>query len=455
MGQPNASAVESVVQQAAQPWLIAGVWWFVVIAAIGTIMRGVLAIGFSLPLPFQYLLHAHSHVAFFGWMGSILMGMYYSLLPILTGISPARRWGTSLHFWLLQVLSAGALVSFLAQGYGVFSIILSTCHLFLWYYFAWRLRTQFRSEQVRSSPVLLLMKLSVGMLVLSSLGTWSLPYVVINAADTVFLKQMSVDFFVHTFADGWLLSGVLAVVLLAVRAKLPSNRLPQFRFNLALSIPAIILSSIRSVAVEFPVPVQMVVLGAGVVLGVLHLHMIWLFRESLQRLGFRLFAVFLVVKVAMEFIPILPGGTELMANRLLLVAYLHTKLLGIASVGIVVVLNALFPAPWERKHAFPLLFGYSSAFMVCCLVLTGAPALAHWIGVQRDMSVLVSIGHYGALVASLLLLVLGAALLLYRIRAVQPHAPSAAILSVLHSKVQHTILWSNQKGEQYGIDTKR
>lgn len=420
--------------------------WFVIVAAMGTIMRGVLAVGFALPLPFQHVLHAHSHLAFFGWMGSILTGAYYALLPTLTGIPPARRLGTWLHFWLLQVCSVGVLVAFLAQGYKVASIVFSTFHLLLWYYFAWRLRPYFRAERVATSPVLLLMKLSVGMLVLSSLGTWTLPYVVVNAHNTAFLKQLSVDFFVHTFADGWLLSGMLALVLLSVRAELPHNCLWQFRLNLALSIPAILLSSVRSVAPEFPVPAHAFFLVAGAVLGVLHLHLLWLFRKSFQQLAFRLFAVFLLLKAAMEIVPALPEGAELIANRALLIAYLHTKLLGIASMGVVVVLFVLFPTPRERTYAFPLLFGYSSAFMVLCLALTGMPALAQWVGIQRDMAAVVHIGQYGALAASLFLLTLGLLLFLYRIRAMWQRAPTAVVLSALHGKEQHMLLWNNQKG---------
>lgn len=433
-------------QSTVQVWLVAGAVWFVAIALIGTAMRAVFALGVQLPLPFQHVLHAHSHLAFFGWMGSVLTGVYYAILPRLAGVAPVRHRGTLVHFWLLQLCSVGACIAFLAQGYKAVSIAFSTFHLFLWYYFAWRLRAQFRSPRVATSPVLLLMNVSVGMLVVSSLGTWSLPYVVLNAHGTEFLKQMSVDFFVHTFADGWLLLGVFALVLLSAGTVLPAHRMRQFRLNVALSIPAIVLSSVRSVAPEFPLPVQVLILGAGVLLGLLHLHALWLCREAWKHAPYRLFAAFLVVKAIMEIVPVVPGGMELLANRFLLIAYLHTKLLGIASTGVVLALHRLFPAPQQRSYALPLLFGYGSAAMVCCLLLTGAPALAQWIGVEHDVAVLVPIGHSGALIASLVLLGAGVALCVSRWKALHHRTQHAPRRTVQQHNIQHAILCSNQKG---------
>lgn len=45
---------------------------FLAATAIGVVIRGAM-MGGPLPLPFDHLLHAHSHVLYFGWAGLALL----------------------------------------------------------------------------------------------------------------------------------------------------------------------------------------------------------------------------------------------------------------------------------------------------------------------------------------------------------------------------------------------
>lgn len=402
----------------AYPWLVAAALWFVGIAAIGTLMRLSLAAGYALPLPFMHLLHAHSHVAFFGWMGSALTGMYYVFLPTLTGRQFTRPSHITVHFWLLQVCTAGAFFAFLAQGYGAVAIVFCTLHLFLWYYFALRLRAQFRAQKMYATPALALMRLSVVFLVLSSLGTWALPFVMAGGGNGL-LKQLSIDFFVHTFADGWLLPGALALALAAGGVTTLHNGAArrQLRLNLLLYIPAVLLSSLRSGAENFPDWLRWTVLGSGVVLGLLHLHLFRLFRKEFRRPLLRLLGLFLLARGMMEFLPVLPGGPGLAVSRPLLIAYLHSKLLGVAGIGVVAAMERLFPARRPVAVSIVPLFAHGAVCMVVSLLLTGTPVLAAWIGWSSEAAVTIArFGQYGALAASLLLLVTGTLLLADRLQ---------------------------------------
>jgi hypothetical protein len=77
------------------------------------------------PVPgvtFSYLLHAHSHVMFLGWIFNVLF------LVFVTEFTDEKNF--KVIFWILQILVVGMLVSFPLQGYGLFSIVFSTLHIF-------------------------------------------------------------------------------------------------------------------------------------------------------------------------------------------------------------------------------------------------------------------------------------------------------------------------------------
>jgi hypothetical protein len=71
---------------------------------------------------YSYVLHAHSHVMFLGWVFNVL------IIAFTTEFAEVR--GFKILFWFLQFCVLGMLISFPLQGYGVFSITFSTLHTF-------------------------------------------------------------------------------------------------------------------------------------------------------------------------------------------------------------------------------------------------------------------------------------------------------------------------------------
>ncbi|MES2765438.1 MAG: hypothetical protein V4642_06210 [Bacteroidota bacterium] len=317
-------------------WFFASALWLAAISLLGIAMRLSFVGQPVLKLPFQNVLHAHSHVAFFGWMGSGLMGLFYYFLKTdkekLFKSNSFKKHETA-TFWLLQTFTLGAFIAFLAQGYALFSIIFSTLHIFLWYYFAWHIWPRFKNHTENIS--FLFLKTAVIFLLLSSLGTWALPPIMIKMPDS-FLKRAAIDFFVHTFSDGWLVTaslGFLFAVSGVFKTSLPNGE-KFLKINFALMIPAVLLSSLRSVLPDLPHALQIIVISAGVLLGILHLHTIWLFKSELHRTIFKVVFGFLFLKALMEISGALPGGAALMQNRFVIIAYLHIKLIGIASIAL-------------------------------------------------------------------------------------------------------------------------
>lgn len=405
---------EAAIWVNALPWVKTAAGWFVIAVLIGTVIRVSLAVGIALPLPFGNLLHAHSHIALFGWMGSALTGLFYALLPVISGNAFKNSRQLSIHYAILQCATAGALVAFLWQGYAGFSIVFCTIHLLLWYYFAFVVRHQFPREVLAVSPALRLMKLATIGLLLSSLGTWALPFIMIHPGpSTELLKTMTIDFFLHTFADGWLLPAVFGL-LLAVSGTGRTDTdttMQHLRVNLLLYIPAVLLSSLRSTTHAVSDWIYLPAVGAGLLLGALHLHFLWLFRKEFRQPMLQAPALFLLLKALLEFTPAFLPGHDFWGARPVLIAYLHIKMLGIGTLGLLAILGMVNP----RRHITGLstLFVVGISTMVISLLLLCLPVLPVVFQMLPDSiaSILLLAGRYGALAASFVLLVAGALLL--------------------------------------------
>jgi hypothetical protein len=392
-------------------WFFASALWLEAISLLGIAMRLSFVGQPVLKLPFQNVLHAHSHVAFFGWMGSGLMGLFYYFLK--SDREDIYKKHETITFWLLQIFTLGAFISFLAQGYALFSIIFSTLHVFLWYYFARQIWPRFKNQTQNIS--FLFLKTALIFLLLSSLGTWALPPVMIKMPDS-FLKRAAIDFFVHTFSDGWLVTaslGVLLAVSGVVKTSLP-NCEKFLKINFALMIPAVLLSSFRSVLPDLPEVLQTVAISAGVFLGILHLHVIWLFKNELHRTIFKVVFGFLFLKALMEFSSALPGGAALMQNRFVIIAYLHIKLIGIASIALT---SAMFA--FKNREVLPLKSGVLKIVFAEKLFISGGILMSAALGMmclpaifpnsflRESAGDLIVLGQYSAIAAGGLILVSG------------------------------------------------
>ncbi len=96
--------------------------FFALAAAIGLLLRW----HFVAPmdwLTYPYWLHAHSHIMFLGWVSNALyLILVYNYVP--------DKWRARYRplFIVIQVLVASMVISFPLQGYGGFSIVVSTIH---------------------------------------------------------------------------------------------------------------------------------------------------------------------------------------------------------------------------------------------------------------------------------------------------------------------------------------
>ena len=114
-------------------WLIISFFSFLIVAVLGVIMR--YKIAFSFPfLDQKNIQHAHSHFAFAGWISqSLFFFLTHSLRSLIT--DKRFRYYNYL-LWANWITALGMLVSFMLQGYALYSIFFSSLSIVISFVFA-------------------------------------------------------------------------------------------------------------------------------------------------------------------------------------------------------------------------------------------------------------------------------------------------------------------------------
>jgi len=321
-------------------WLQISLFNLMLVALLGVVLR--YKIAFSLPFIEQkYLLHAHSHFAFGGWITQALMSLLVNYLSAKSNkpIHPKYIWLLYLNLFTAY----GMLIFFSFQGYGLFSIIFSTLSIVVSYFFAinyWRDLNKLPKTNISHNWF----KAAVLFNALSSIGPFVLAYMMVskNIHQTWYLA--SIYFFLHFQYNGWFFfscMGLLSYRLMKYR--IPEKKL-KLVFNLFMwaSVPAYFLS-----ALWLPIPnwVYMLVIVAvflQLIAWFISLRLIKQvmseIKKDISRFSQRLFvlsALALTIKLLLQAGSVIPSMSKLAFGfRPIVIAYLHLVLLGVITIFI-------------------------------------------------------------------------------------------------------------------------
>lgn len=188
-------------------WFTLSIINLCVVAFIGAALRT----KFLFPLPFidyRYLLSAHSHFAFGGWVTLILMVLYIDNL--LSPLQQQRKIYQVL-LWGIQLSSYGMVFSFPFQGYGLFSIIFSTLFILFTYVFAWVfIKDLLQTGHDRS--VTWLSIAAILCLVISSAGPFRLAYIMAGGNGNANQMRDALYTFLHFQYNGFFTLSVFALL---------------------------------------------------------------------------------------------------------------------------------------------------------------------------------------------------------------------------------------------------
>lgn len=318
--------------------------YFLVIGVLGAWLRARFAGLFPLPLSPANVIHAHSHVAFFGWGSMALFAAVYYALPRLTGrpLQGVRVIGWQL--WLVHAATVGALITFAAGGYNPASIAFSTINGLLWYVFVW-VYWKNTAGLPRPLPVpLRYLHVAVALLVLSSLGTWIVAGVTASGADAPLVEALGLHLFLNTFMDGWLVVGLLGLVVwrLAGPDKQDTRWAERPLWAMAVLTPVSFLEDVAPAGL----PAWGVVAGvaARTLLAVPYAIILVGAARRLPRGAspyWRVAGLFFIGKIAAHAVSVL---AVLAPSRQLFIAHIHLNLLGFFSAGALALLTVLAAA---------------------------------------------------------------------------------------------------------------
>jgi len=319
-------------------WLRIAVINLSIVALAGLILR--YKISFSLPFIDQKnLLHGHSHFAFSGWLTMALMTLMVGYL-YRNGITNAFI----KYKWLLivnLVTAYGMLISFVLQGYALFSISCSTLSIVVSYIFAvkfWKDSNRLAITSISHSWF----KCALLFNLLSSVGAFGLAFMMaMNIAHQTWYLS-AVYFFLHFQYNGWFFFVCMGLFMQTCEKIGIEPKLTRTIFLLFATscVPAYYLSALWMPM--YPIVFVAVVLSAiAQVAGMyLFLRLMYRNRKALHagllypvRIIFSLSCLALLVKLLLQLGSTYPALSQLAFGfRPIVIAYLHLVLLGVITV---------------------------------------------------------------------------------------------------------------------------
>ena len=193
-------------------------------------------------IDYKNFLSAHSHFAFGGWVTLSLMTL------LIDNLLSAEQKQKDIYQWMLwgiEITSVGMLITFPFQGYALFSIIFSTAFIFFTYGFSWVfIKDLQKAEKERS--IGLLARSALLSLVISSVGPFTLAYIMVAKTGNAFLYRDAIYTYLHFQYNGFFTLSVFALFfnqLLAFVNDDIRKRMWPFALSICLSVvPALFLS---------------------------------------------------------------------------------------------------------------------------------------------------------------------------------------------------------------------
>lgn len=305
-----------------------------IVAIVGTLMR--YKIGFEFPYFNQkYLLHAHSHFAFSGWVTHILFTLL--VLNLKDKIKNPQLFNKLIFANL--ICAFGMLISFTIQGYGLVSIMFSTFSIFVGYVFAYYFYKEL--DALQNHPSNQWFKAALLFNVISSLGTFYLAYMMVSKNINQHAYLGSVYFYLHFQYSGWFFFAIIGLLMNKLSA------FPSFKYSPSIfyvfftaCFPAYFLSILW-----VNLPWYLYVFPVGAVLlqlfGLIHLLKLIIKHLDSIRLNWSgtvkwllsLAGTALIIKILLQSGSIFPEISKLAFSfRSIVIAYLHLVLLGFTTL---------------------------------------------------------------------------------------------------------------------------
>lgn len=208
-------------------------------------------------ISYKFFQHGHSHVAMLGW---VYAGLYLAIISSFDLLSP----GYKKLYWLSQLAVLGMAIAFPLQGYALISIFFSTAHIILNYVFAGKIWRDLRKH--KSTHSTLLLKTSLWMLVISTLGTWALGAIMNTSYKGTGLYYGAIQFYLHFQFNGWFIFSLLAIFFRILEKKKITINKGVFKRFYYTSVVSTLFTFALAVSWSTPIPIIFLSNSIGVII---------------------------------------------------------------------------------------------------------------------------------------------------------------------------------------------
>lgn len=222
-------------------WITASLFNLALTAFLGLCLRS----KFLFPIPFinyRHFISAHSHFAFGGWITLALMifFIYYVLPENLRGKPVYQK-----ILWGIEITALGMAISFPFGGYTIISTLFSTLFIFLTYGFVIVYIKDILKTNINRSVKCLSVAALVSLFI-SSIGPWTLAYILASGSGNSNLYREAVYTYLHFQYNGFFTLSIFAIFFQGVMKFVDEKgkkRLHQFTLLLIATIlPTLFLS---------------------------------------------------------------------------------------------------------------------------------------------------------------------------------------------------------------------
>src|SRR5690625_1340376 len=189
-------------------------FFFFFLTALSGVWMRLYPLNLELAFPYDHILHGHSHLAILGWT---FLGVFVIFLALFwQKFSGKEKAEAKLITYILFIITTIMFAAFLYQGYALYSIIVSTLHIFLEYWvisFIYRIT---KRNQTIPRTSRLFINGALLSLIISSLGPFSLGFISASGLKDSYLFDVAIYFYLHFQYNGWLflfLIGLFIIIL--------------------------------------------------------------------------------------------------------------------------------------------------------------------------------------------------------------------------------------------------
>lgn len=293
-------------------------------------------------LPFEHILHGHSHMAILGWT---FLAMFVLYVKLTWESMPKKKHAIAILYTIL-VVTLMMFIAFLYEGYATYSIILSVIHIFVEYWviiFIW-ITLKYIPHMTRT--LRLFMYASLLSLFLSTLGPFSLGAIAANGLRESPLFEMAIYFYLHFQYNGWLFFMLIGLFLFFLQKnKITYNeKWIQCSFWIYfISLFPAYFSAILWYDIGIGGYIAAFIGVIGQCIAILLLigtifpayHSFHALFSKHMKISYIFVAFILLMKQFMEFGLLIPGFSSLIyETRSVIIGYLHLTLLGFITMFI-------------------------------------------------------------------------------------------------------------------------